>query len=88
MIIKNDPLLRKEIQEIINANAVNMNVGEMLMTIFNYTDIINKDDIKQYIKEGWKENEAIVNVLFDFLGFPVPIPDLYPVTEAPFIKFL
>lgn len=68
MIIKNDATLRKEIQEIINTNAVNMNVADMLTTIFNYTDIINKDDIKQYIKEGWKENEAIVNVLFDFLG--------------------
>ena len=68
MIINSDSNFRKQIQDVINTNAVNMNVADMLMTIFNYTDIINPEEIKQYIKEGWTENEAILNILFDFLG--------------------
>ena len=38
----------------------------MLNVAFSYTDIISKDEIYQYIKEGYKENEAIVDILYDF----------------------
>ena len=33
-----------------------------------YTDIINPDEVKQYIKEGHDENQAVLNVLCDSLG--------------------
>ena len=68
MIIKNNQELRKEIQKIIDINNINMNVADVLMSIFAYTDIINPDEIKQYMKEGWDENAAIVETLYDFIG--------------------
>ena len=66
MLIKNDNNLKEEIHRIIDINAINMNVADMLMTAFSYTDIINPDEISQYIKEGWDEKEAILEVLYDF----------------------
>lgn len=68
MVIKNEPSLREEIQNIINTNNINMNVADVLMNIFSYTDIIDKEEVKQYIKEGWSEKEAILNILYDYLG--------------------
>ena len=65
MIIQKE--LSKEIQKLIDINAINMNVADMLMSVFMYTDIINKDEVKQYIKEGYQENEVILNVLCDAL---------------------
>ena len=69
MIIKDNPALRKELQAIIDINAINMNVADMLMTAFSYVDIINPDEIKQYVKEGYSENEAILEILYDFYQF-------------------
>ena len=66
MLIKNDQSFRKEIQKLIDINATNMNVADMLMNAFSYTDIIDPNEIRQYIKEGWNENDAIVEALYDF----------------------
>ena len=66
MIIKNDSSLRKELQSIIDINATNMNVADMLMNAFSYTDIIDPNEVKQYVKEGWNENNAILEILYDF----------------------
>ena len=65
MIIKNDKSLRGYIKNIIDTNNINMNVADMLMSTFMYTDMINPDEVKQYIKEGHNENAAVLNVLFD-----------------------
>ena len=66
MVIKNESSLRKELQNIIDINATNMNVADMLMNAFSYTDIIDPNEVKQYIKEGWDEKEAILEILYDF----------------------
>ena len=66
MVIKNDPKLLEEIKGIIDINAINMNIADMLMSAFSYTDIINPDEIRQYEKEGYKEEEAILEILYDF----------------------
>ena len=55
MIIKNDKSLRQYIKSIIDTNNINMNVADMLMSTFMYTDMINLDEVKQYIKEGHNE---------------------------------
>ena len=65
MIIKN----KKEVQNIISTNNINMNVADVLTNAFMYVDAINPDEVKQYIKEGLSENEAVYNCLYDFLGF-------------------
>ena len=68
MIIKNDKSLKQEIQSVISTNNINMNVADVLMNAFMYIDAINPDEVKQYLKEGFSEDEAIYNCLFDFLG--------------------
>ena len=64
MIIKN----RQAVQNLISTNNINMNVADVLTNAFMYVDAINPDEVKQYIKEGLSENEAIYNCLFDFIG--------------------
>ena len=64
MIIKN----RQAVQSLISTNNINMNVADVLTNAFMYVDAINPDEVKQYIKEGLSENEAIYNCLFDFIG--------------------
>ena len=66
MVIKKE--LKKDIQKIIDTNAINMNIADMLMSSFMYTDLINPSEVKQYIKEGYQENEAVLNVLCDAFG--------------------
>ena len=60
--------LKNKIDALIENNAININVADMLMTAFSYTDIFDPNDIKQYIKEGYKEEEALIEVLYDFYG--------------------
>lgn len=66
MKIQNNPALIDDIKQIIDINNININVADMLMTAFSYVDIFNPDEIKQYIKEGLKEEEAILEILYDF----------------------
>ena len=69
MIIRNEQSLRQGIKNLIDTNNINMNIADMLMSSFMYTDIINPDEVKQYIREGHLENEAVFNTLCDSLGF-------------------
>ena len=64
MIISNN--IKSKVKEVIDVNAINMNIADMLIAVFSYTDLINPDEIKQYIKEGLNEKEAILEVLYDF----------------------
>lgn len=66
MLIKKE--LKSELQKLIDTNNINMNIADMLMSAFMYTDVINPDEVKQYIKEGHQENQAVINVLCDSLG--------------------
>ena len=68
MIISQNKALIKSIQSIIDQNAINMNVADMLMGAFSYVDLINSEEVKQYIKEGHQENEAILQILYSFYG--------------------
>ena len=67
MVIRKE--LKPKLQEIIDTNAINMNIADVLMSSFMYTDIINYDEVKQYKKEGHQENEAVFNLFCDSLGF-------------------
>ena len=66
MVIVNK--IKDKVKSIIDVNAVNMNIADMLNGAFNYTDIINPDEVKQYIKEGLSEEEAILEILYGFYG--------------------
>ena len=69
MKIENNSALIKKIRSIIDVNVVNMNVADLLMEIFNHVEICDEQEIKQYIKEGLNEKEAIFEVIYDFYGF-------------------
>ena len=64
MIIDNK--IKNKVLEVIDTNAINMNIADMLMAVFSYTDLISPEEIKQYIKEGLTEKEAILEILYDF----------------------
>ena len=56
------PKLNKRIEALISNNNININVADLLVNAFSYTDIFDIDEIKQYIKEGLKEKEAIMEI--------------------------
>ena len=55
--------LNKRVQELISSNNININVADLLVNAFNYTDIFDIDEINQYIKEGLSEKEAMMQML-------------------------
>ena len=57
-----NPKLNNRIQELIGNNNININVADLLVNAFNYTDIFDIDEIKQYIKEGLSEKEAMMQM--------------------------
>ena len=63
-----DSKIKDKVKSIVDINAINMNIADMLNAAFNYTDIINPDEVKQYIKEGLSEEEAILEILYGFYG--------------------
>jgi len=62
----NKKTLTKYLDQLFEINAININVADMLVTAFNYVDIFDEDEIKQYVKEGLSEKEAIIEQLYDF----------------------
>ena len=56
------PKLNKRIEALISNNNVNINVADLLVNAFSYTDIFDIDEIKQYIKEGLSEKEAMMEI--------------------------
>ena len=82
----NEKILKKEIENLIDINAININVADMLMTAFSYTDIFDPNDIKQYVKEGFSEEEAIITVLYDFYGLNKDDEDNAQIMEEYFLK--
>lgn len=60
--MKISPKLNKRVQELISNNNVNINVADLLVNAFSYTDIFDIDEIKQYIKEGLNEKEAMMEI--------------------------
>lgn len=54
--------LNKRIEALISNNNVNINVADLLVNAFSYTDIFDIDEIKQYIKEGLNEKEAMMEI--------------------------
>ena len=88
MNIANNKELKQRIRNIIDINNINMNVADMLMSIFMYTDAIDIDEVKQYIKEGHSMNEAVLNVLYDAWGLDKDNEDNQEVMEEYILKNL
>ena len=57
-----NPKLNNRIQDLISSNNININVADLLVNAFNYTDIFDINEIKQYIKEGLEEKEAMMQM--------------------------
>ena len=54
--------LNSRIQELIGNNNININVADLLVNAFNYTDIFDVNETNQYIKEGLNEKEAMMQM--------------------------
>ena len=60
--MKISPKLNNRIQELISNNNININVADLLVNAFSFTDIFDVNEIKQYIKEGLSEKEAMMQM--------------------------
>ena len=62
MIIKNTVALNKRIKDLISVNNININIADLFVNACSYTDIFDKNEIAQYIKEGLSEKEAMLQM--------------------------
>ena len=86
MIIAKNEGLTKKIKTVIDQNAINMNVADMLMGAFSYTDLISNDEIKQLIKEGYTEKEAILQILYRFYGLDDSLKENQEIMDEYFLS--
>ena len=88
MKIADNKELRSAISKQIDINNININVADMLNVAFSYTDIINQDELKQYIKEGYSEKESIIMMLYDFYQLDKDNQDNQSIMEEYFLNHL
>ena len=66
--MKINKTLKSQIDELIQVKQINMNIADMLLSVFPYEDIITKSYINNQIKEGKTEKEAVFNALLEYFG--------------------
>ena len=66
--MKINKTLKPQIDELIQVKQINMNIADMLLSVFPYEDIITKSYINNQIKEGKTEKEAVFNALLEYFG--------------------
>ena len=88
MQIKDTKDIKSKLRHVIDLNIINMNVADMLNTAFSYTDIIEEDNITQYIKEGYTLNEAVIGALFEFYNMPPYSEENKPIVDEYFSQRL
>ena len=60
--------LKPQIDELIQVKQINMNIADMLLSVFPYEDIVTKKYVDNQIKEGKTEKEAVFNALLEYFG--------------------
>lgn len=60
--------LKPYIDELIQTKQVNINIADMLLSVFPYEDIVTKKYVDSKVKEGETEKEAVFNALLDYFG--------------------
>ena len=83
-----NPKLNKRVQELISNNNININVADLLVNAFSYTDIFDIDEIKQYIKEGLNEKEAMVQMFTKAFDIDYELDENKEVMDAYILKNL
>lgn len=66
--MKINKTLKPQIDELIQVKQINMNIADMLLSVFPYEDIVTKNYINNQIKEGKTEKEAVFNALLEYFG--------------------
>ncbi|HHT67333.1 MAG TPA: hypothetical protein GX010_03810 [Erysipelotrichaceae bacterium] len=77
-----------EIKKIVDTNNLNINVADMLWTAFSYVDIFDKNDMELYLLEGKTENEALIELLYDFYKLDDQNEDNQNIMELYFLNNL
>ena len=58
--------VKNKIYQLSDINNININVADMLMTAFSYTDIFDIEQIDEYKGYGIEEKDAILFLLYEF----------------------
>ena len=66
--MKINKALKPQIDELIQIKQINMNIADMLLSVFPYEDIITKEFVNKQTKEGKTEKEAVFTALMDYFG--------------------
>ena len=69
MKIVKDNKLKNKINEVIRINQINTWVAELFNEVNSYTDFFSTEKINNYIKQGYSEPAAMVNIMYDEFNF-------------------
>ena len=65
MKINNNIFLKEKIDEVIRTNQINTWVADLLSETCNYTDFFDKSKISELVKQGYTEQEAMIDSFYD-----------------------
>ena len=86
MILDKNPKLKKKIDEIIYTNQVNTWAAGLFNEVCNYTDFFSKDKIDNYVKQGLKEEAALVEIIYDEFNFDKDDEETRKISEEYCVK--
>lgn len=63
--------LKKEIDKLLNVKQININIADMLLTSYEYEDIVTEKKLKEKKSLGLSEKESYFSLLLDFFQIDV-----------------
>ena len=66
--MKIDQSLKKTIEKLIETKQININIADMLLSVYPYEDIIKKQFILEQVKQGKSEKDAVYTALLNYFG--------------------
>ena len=86
MKITKDIKLINKINEVIRINQINTWVAELFNEVNSYTDFFSPEKINNYIKQGYSEPEAFVNIIHDEFNFDKNDEETIGITDEYCVK--
>ena len=86
MKIVKDNKLKNKINEVIRINQINTWVAELFNEVNSYTDFFSTEKINNYIKQGYSEPAAMVNIMYDEFNFDKNDEETIGITDEYCVK--
>ncbi len=86
MKIVKDKSLQNKINEVIRINQINTWVAELFNEVNSYTDFFSLEKINNYVKQGYSEPEAMVNIMCDEFNFDKNDEETMGITDEYCVK--